>query len=162
MNSRIWLVTAMLAFAATSRTSVADGLANGLFSIGLNGWQHVGDVTGVSTNGYTYVRLQETFEPTPDDPNDERRPVASRSRLFQEFTVPADATDLSFRFKFAFSPRSRTGTAPPDAFTAHLLTTNGVRVLPDAQDEPSFTSAFFYTDSDGRLAYDTDHVSVAE
>jgi len=138
----------------------ADGVLNGLFSNGLDGWQHVGDVTGVSTNGYTYVRFQETFDATPDDPNDDRRPVASRSRLFQEFTVPADATDLSFRFRFAFSPRVRTTTSPADAFTAYLLTTNGARVLPDAGDAPTFSSAFFYIDSDGRLVYDTEHVDV--
>lgn len=151
MNSRIWLVTAILAFAATSRTSESDGLANGLFSNGLDGWEHVGDVTGVSTSGFTYVRLQKTFEATPDDPDDMRRPKASRSRLFQEFTVPANARDLSFRFRIAFSPRVRTTTAPTDAFTAQHITTNGVRVLPDAGDEPSITSAFFYIDSDGRL-----------
>jgi hypothetical protein len=160
MNVQSKVLIKALAIAVLHHSSRAEGILNGLFSDGLQGWEHVGDVTGVSTNGYTYVRLQETFEATPDDPNGERRPVASRSRLFQEFIVPSDATDLSFRFKFAFSPRTRTGTAPPDAFTAHLLTTNGVRVLPGAQDEPSFTSAFFYIDSDGRLAYDTEHVSV--
>lgn len=96
MSLRKLFLTAMLTFAAVNHMAQAEGILNGLFSNGIEGWSSVGDVTGVSTNGFTYVRMEESFvlrNANGDDTTefDRARPRASRSRLFQEFVVPVGA-----------------------------------------------------------------------
>jgi hypothetical protein len=163
MDTRIRTVSLGIALCAFVSMARADGIQNGLFTEDLAGWNTIGDVIYQNVSaGAGYVRLEETFVDA-DEQDDPVKPVASRSVLSQTFTLPAvlsETPDLGFRFRMTRTTTQRTSPVPPDAFSAHLLGTDGNRVLLSTGDAPDFTDAFFYIDSDGKLVYDSTHVTV--
>ncbi len=140
-------VVVVAAFAAPA---VGAPLANGSFDGGsLAHWAVDGDVVGVLVGTNGHVRMEETLL-------DGSTPLGGRSRLYQVFTLPVGATEVSFRYRLVHGPAVRPTAVPPDSFTAFLLTGDGTaRVLPsDPSADPAFCLGYFYADADGVVAYD--------
>jgi hypothetical protein len=87
--------------------SLGANLSNGGFDNGLTGWQSAGDVTAGTSpgSGNGFVVLSEPG-------------AGGRSRLYQDFNLPASPQYLYLRYGLSSTSRAAGITAPPDGFTA--------------------------------------------
>ncbi len=125
---------------------------NGDFDNQLTGWSDVGDVaivTGTGSNNFAVL----------SEPGD-----GGRSRIAQNFTLANPPGWLSFRYRLSYGPSTRQSTVPPDALMAFLRDGNGDPLVVAAGDPPAFSKAFskafFYTDSDGKLLFNSSYVQI--
>jgi hypothetical protein len=137
---------------------LAGPFTNGSFedpSGPLTGWQVSGAYAAVDPGGDPPT--QHAIRLVEDD-------SGGLSRIYQVFDFPNPSQTLAFRYRLAHTFEPRTGFVPPDSFTAFLVTNSTLERVPGIlgeTDEPTFSSGFFYTDSDGIFRFDSDHVTVA-
>jgi hypothetical protein len=149
MNSRTWMIGLWVSLGLADG-SLGANLSNGGFDNGLTGWQSAGNVTAGTSpgTGNGFVVLSEPG-------------AGGRSRLYQDFNLPASPQYLYFRYGLSSAPRAAGMTAPPDGFTAYLLSDTGDRLVILSADPPTFSKGFFYADGDAEKVYASAYVTVA-
>jgi hypothetical protein len=111
MKTRMLLASMVIAFLAAGGPTSAQGVGiqDGLFEFDGTSpyWQFEGDVTRIDAGDATYLWMEEVYFITDSGGTTTAaypRPRSSRSRVYQDFTMPADVSDLSFRYKFTSQP----------------------------------------------------------
>lgn len=134
---------AIMAVGILGGPAVLNGqtIPNGDFSNGLASWTSRGNVTVQPDSSGNYAAVFAEAN------------SGGLSSLTQTFTLPANSTWLSFRYRL-FSGTPSAGAVPPDSFTAYVSTSAGQRLIAPAA-EPTFTKAILYEDERGELLHPT-------
>ncbi len=139
-----------VAFLAIAGENVCADVANGTFDSDLTNWIADGTTQVISAGSNKMIKLHEPG-------------TGSRSRIYQDgLDAPTSATWLSFRYQLFSGNGTRPLSLPPDSFSAYLIDVDGDRVILGPTEEPTFSKAFFYIDSDGQTRFDASLVNVTE